>query len=88
MRYIGNKTKLLPAIEEALRAGRMRIVSLFDAVNARKIPREEVARFDPSFGSFRNINTPEEYFRFREEEKVGDEGRSGSSPPGGTRGER
>jgi hypothetical protein len=31
------------------------------------VPREEVGRIDPGFISFRNINTPEDYFRFREE---------------------
>jgi hypothetical protein len=31
------------------------------------VKKEEVAAIDPDFLSFRNINTPEEYFRFREE---------------------
>ena len=35
---------------------------------ARELTRfaAEVARFDPGFRSFRNINTPEDYFRFRD----------------------
>jgi FdhD protein len=56
----------LGAIEEALHAGKGRIVSFFDKVKIRKVNREEVARFDQSFQSFRNINTPEDYYRFRD----------------------
>ena len=56
----------LQPMEEALHAGKGRIVSFFDKVRIRKIPREEVSRFDPEFQSFRNINTPEDYFRFRD----------------------
>jgi FdhD protein len=59
----------LKAVEEALNAGKGRIVSFFDKVKVRKAACEEVSRFDPAFRSFRNINTPEEYFRFREEAK-------------------
>jgi FdhD protein len=56
----------LQPMEEALHAGKGRIVSFFDKVRIRKVAREEVSRFDPEFQSFRNINTPEDYFRFRE----------------------
>ncbi|MDA8123122.1 MAG: formate dehydrogenase accessory sulfurtransferase FdhD [Deltaproteobacteria bacterium] len=63
----------LPFMEEALQAGKGRIVSFFDKVRVRKVGREEVARFDPSFQSFRNINTPDDYFHFRD----------GGSPVGG-----
>ncbi|MCL5965627.1 MAG: formate dehydrogenase accessory sulfurtransferase FdhD [Deltaproteobacteria bacterium] len=61
----------LPAIEEALHAGRGRIVSFFDRIRVKKVMRGEVALFDPTFSSFRNINTPEDYFRLREELKGG-----------------
>jgi FdhD protein len=60
----------LASIEEALRLGRTRVVAFFDSVRIRKVPREEVARFDPAFHCFRNINTPQDYFRFREESKA------------------
>jgi molybdopterin-guanine dinucleotide biosynthesis protein A len=53
-------------MEEALHAGKGRIVSFFDKVRIRKVDREEVSRFDPGFQSFRNINTPEDYYRIRE----------------------
>ncbi len=62
---IYGKNALAP-MEEALHAGKGRIVSFFDKVRIRKVTREEVSRFDPAFQSFRNINTPEDYFRFRE----------------------
>lgn len=56
----------LERMEEALRSGKGRVLSFLDTVQVRTVGREEVARFDPSFGSFRNINTPEEYRRFRD----------------------
>ncbi|HSL91598.1 MAG TPA: formate dehydrogenase accessory sulfurtransferase FdhD [Candidatus Limnocylindrales bacterium] len=62
---IYGKNSLLP-MEEALHAGKGRIVSFFDKVRIRKVTQEEVSRFDPAFQSFRNINTPEDYFRIRE----------------------
>ncbi|HZW37269.1 MAG TPA: molybdenum cofactor guanylyltransferase, partial [Candidatus Deferrimicrobiaceae bacterium] len=57
----------LPAMEDTLQAGKGRIASFFDRVRIRKIRHEEIARFDPSYQSFLNINTPEDYYRFREE---------------------
>lgn len=62
---IYGKNALQP-MEEALHAGKGRIVSFFDKVRIRKVDREEVSRFDPGFQSFRNINTPEDYYRIRE----------------------
>ena len=56
----------LPAIEEALRAGERRVVSFFDRVSVRRVGREEVERLDASLEAFRNINTPEDYYRFRD----------------------
>jgi FdhD protein len=57
----------LQAMEDALQAGKGRPASFFDRVRIRKVLHEEVARFDPSCQSFLNINTPEDYYRFREE---------------------
>ncbi|MBI5342677.1 MAG: formate dehydrogenase accessory sulfurtransferase FdhD [Deltaproteobacteria bacterium] len=59
----------LQAIQETLHAGKGRVVSFFDKVKVRKIAGDEVSRFDPEFLSFRNINTPEDYYRFRDEGK-------------------
>ncbi len=55
----------LAAIEETLLQGEKRILSFFDRVKTIKINTEQIAGFDPSFASFCNINTPEEYFRLR-----------------------
>ncbi len=51
----------LPAVEDAIRAGRRRIVSFFPHVRVRYVMPEEAARFDPGLHSFRNVNTPEEW---------------------------
>lgn len=61
----------LAAVEEALAAGRRRLVSFFADVRVASVGAAEVARFDPAFRTFSNVNTPEEYFRLREEEKSG-----------------
>jgi FdhD protein len=57
----------LPAMEEALKNGTRKIVDCFDWRKVRVLTKDEIAAVDPEFLSFRNINTPEEYFRFREE---------------------
>lgn len=64
----------LPVIEEALSRGNRRIVACCDRLNTTVITREEVGKIDPGFLSFRNINTPEDYFRFREENDSAAEG--------------
>jgi FdhD protein len=53
----------LPAIEVCLNRGDRRIVSFFPQVRVRKISPGEIAVIDPEYDSFRNINTPEEYYR-------------------------
>jgi FdhD protein len=57
----------LPAMEEALSRGNSRIVECLDRQKVTVVKKDEIAAIDPGFSSFRNINTPEEYFRFREE---------------------
>ena len=57
----------LPAMEAALKDGKIKIVDCLDWSKVTVLSREEIAAVDPEFQSFRNINTPEEYFRFREE---------------------
>jgi molybdopterin-guanine dinucleotide biosynthesis protein A len=59
---------VLPAVEDALRNGQCRVVSFFDRVRIRRVSLAEVERFDPCLRAFRNINTPEEYYRFRDGE--------------------
>lgn len=53
----------LPAIENRLLANRLRIIGFFSEVSVHYVPREEVARLDPNFYSFLNMNTPEEWAR-------------------------
>jgi len=51
----------LPAIEARLLANKLRIIGFFEDVSVRYIERDEVAKFDPQFHSFINMNTPEEW---------------------------
>ena len=57
----------LPAIEAVLDAGKKRIVGFFPEVRVTEIPAEELGAIDPAGLSFRNINTPEEYFALRDQ---------------------
>lgn len=57
----------LPSMEQALTEGKSKIVDCLDWEKVVIVKKEDVAAIDPDFLSFRNINTPEEYFRFREE---------------------
>jgi len=57
----------IPVIEEALSRGNKKIVDCCKRLKTTVIAREEIGSLDPEFLSFRNINTPEEYFRFRED---------------------
>jgi FdhD protein len=57
----------LAAIAEQLEAGQKRIVSFFPHVNVRELDCELWRDVDSEGLSFRNINTPEEYFRLRGE---------------------
>ncbi|HOP41503.1 MAG TPA: molybdenum cofactor guanylyltransferase [Geobacteraceae bacterium] len=63
----------LPIMENALSRGNRKIVECCAKLNATVISKEEVALFDPDFLSFANINTPEDYYRFREEIVIGRE---------------
>jgi len=51
----------LGPVEQAIRAGRRRIVAFFDQVRVRYVSPEEVRRIDPDLRSFRNVNTLEEW---------------------------
>jgi molybdopterin-guanine dinucleotide biosynthesis protein A len=56
----------LAAVEEVLNSGRHRIIEFFPRVRVHAIGGEELAQLDPQGVSFRNINTPQEYFTLRE----------------------
>ena len=51
----------LPAIESRLLANRLRITGFFEEVSVHYVERPEIARFDPDFHSFVNMNTPSEW---------------------------
>lgn len=57
----------LPAIEAVLDAGKKRIVGFFPQVAVAEMAPAEVRKIDPEGLSFRNINTPEEYFALRDQ---------------------
>ncbi len=57
----------LPAIEETLDAGKKRIVSFFPQVRVHEVTEEIFKDCDPEGHSFRNINTPQEYFALRKQ---------------------
>lgn len=58
------------AMEKALQSGSRRIVSFFPGARVCVFSRDEVTTFDPSLDSFRNINTPADYFELRDGERV------------------
>lgn len=51
----------IPAIENAIRANKRRIISFFGEVRVPMVHTYEFASIDPGLTSFRNINTPEEW---------------------------
>ena len=58
---IYRRATCLPAIEAAIAADQRRLNSWFSLVRMREMPVSEVARYDPQFRSFINVNTPEEF---------------------------
>jgi len=56
-------------MEEALSNGNRKIVTCYSRLKTTVIAKGEVEKIDPVFLSFRNINTPEDYFLFRDEDE-------------------
>lgn len=56
----------LPAVEAALDAGERKIISFFPHVQTFEIADAFLADCDPEGSTFRNINTPHEYYMLRE----------------------
>jgi molybdopterin-guanine dinucleotide biosynthesis protein A len=56
----------LPAVEAALEAGKWRLTSWFDQVEAQVLSPEEVSRYDPGGLAFLNVNTPEAFHQAEE----------------------
>ncbi len=59
------KTCLL-AIEDAIRAGKRRIISFLPRVKVRDVREDEIQVLDPEFRSFFNVNTPEDLARMKQ----------------------
>jgi molybdopterin-guanine dinucleotide biosynthesis protein A len=60
----------LAPMQRALAEERRRIVSFFPEVRVLNVPRSAVAELDPGFDSFKNINTPGDYFEMRGDERA------------------
>lgn len=59
--------KCLPAIEAVLDTGMRKIIAFFPEVNVAEMGEAELRQSDPEGISFRNINTPQEYFSLRDQ---------------------
>jgi len=62
--------RCLSAMEAALLSGRRRIVSFFSEVLVEYVDQNVISHMDPSFKSFRNINTPQDYYELRRNEVI------------------
>jgi len=60
----------LPAMETALQTGKRRLISFLPEVRVTTIPGETIRFVDPALDSFRNINTPADYYDLRDGERV------------------
>lgn len=63
--------RCLPAIEQLLDTGEKKILRFFPQVQVCEVPPAVFADCDPDGCSFRNINTPQEYFALREGDREG-----------------
>ncbi len=61
----------LHAMETALKAQKRRLVSFFPEIRVMIVPGTTVRFVDPDLDSFRNINTPADYYNLREGEREG-----------------
>lgn len=60
----------LPAMESALHTGKRRLISFLPEVTVTTIPGETIRFVDPDLDSFRNINTPADYYDLRDGERA------------------
>jgi molybdopterin-guanine dinucleotide biosynthesis protein A len=56
----------LEPIRRRLLADQLKIIGFFDDVQVRYVERDEIARFDPTFRSFLNMNTPADWERVQQ----------------------
>jgi molybdenum cofactor guanylyltransferase len=55
------RTAVLPHVERLLSADRLRPRFLFDEVNTREVPVEELRSIDPDLSTLQNLNYPADY---------------------------
>ncbi len=55
------RTSVLKAIRSLLAADQLRLMGVFDLVDAVRVPVEELADVDPLLHTLRNLNTPADY---------------------------
>ncbi|MFX0195752.1 MAG: molybdenum cofactor guanylyltransferase, partial [Candidatus Hodarchaeota archaeon] len=65
------KKSCLPAIERAIKANQVRVISFYSNVRVYEMGREEIIQQDPKLDSFFNINTKEDLNKARELFKPG-----------------
>ena len=53
----------LPSIDKGLKAGDLKVAGFFDQVQVRYVTQNDIARFDPEYLSFFNVNTQEDLDR-------------------------
>ena len=61
MHAIYRRERCLPAVQRALEAGQRKMTAWFSDVIMREMSSQEIARIDPDFRSFVNVNSPEEF---------------------------
>jgi len=57
--------KSIPAVEARLQNNDLRVLNVFDDISVRYVERSEMASFDPEFLSFVNVNTLDDWEKFR-----------------------
>ncbi len=55
------RRSVVPLLQEQLRRGELRPISLFNKVRTREVHEDEIRAFDPEGLSFLNMNAPEDY---------------------------
>jgi molybdopterin-guanine dinucleotide biosynthesis protein A len=58
-------------METALQTGKQRLISFFPEVQVMVVPGDTIRFVDPRLDSFRNINTPADYYELRDGERFG-----------------
>jgi molybdopterin-guanine dinucleotide biosynthesis protein A len=57
------RVNVVSVIEELLAADRMRPVFLFDRVETRRVPVEQLKEVDPQLSTLMNLNSPDDYLK-------------------------